>query len=133
MHAMHQALSATEPTRSRRVRHCFIYADEVMEPTWIVLANESRLRVFELQVDGLLHEIVDFLSPKGKMRSETVLAATHQSLLSGNNSASGDAIKDGTLSAPIRQGICSLSRLAASLSGRGALASLPRGSVAIRE
>lgn len=39
-----------------------------METTWIVLANDCRLRVFEIQgSEGTLHEIVDFLSPKGKM------------------------------------------------------------------
>lgn len=38
-----------------------------METTWIVLANDRRLRVFELpSSNGILHEVVDFLSPKGK-------------------------------------------------------------------
>lgn len=107
MQAMHQALSATEPTRSRRVRHCLISADEVMEPMWIVLANESRLRVFELQADGrFLHEIVDFLSPKGRMRSEKVLGVARYDLLASNNSAGADADadEDRTSSTLVRQG-----------------------------
>ena len=38
-----------------------------METTWIVLADDSRLRVFEIQGSkGILYEVVDFLSSEGK-------------------------------------------------------------------
>ena len=59
---------------------------EVMETTWIVVANDSRLRVFEIRGDGgILHEVVDFLSPKGKMLAKKAFHADQHPPLASNH------------------------------------------------
>lgn len=40
-----------------------------METTWLVVASKHRLRVFEVLVQiGVLSEVVDFVSPNGRLR-----------------------------------------------------------------
>lgn len=59
---------------------------EVMETTWIVVANDSQLRVFEIRGDGgILHDVVDFLSPKGKMLAEKAFEANQLPPLASNH------------------------------------------------
>lgn len=62
-----------------------------MEATWVVLANDCRLRVFEIQGSvGILHEIVDFLSPKGKADIKKAFETIQPDSFTCSDSASAD-------------------------------------------
>src|ERR1700712_4985301 len=63
-----------------------------MEATWVVLANDCRLRVFKIQgSDGIFHEIVDFLSPKGKIDIKKNFETVQPDLFKRSHSACADS------------------------------------------
>lgn len=50
-----------------------------METIWILLADQNRLRVFEiLEKIGTVREVVDFLSPRGRMRIPLACEITNE-------------------------------------------------------
>ena len=62
-----------------------------METTWIVLASDCRLRVFEFQGnEKISYEIVDFLSPKGKMYIRKSHEGIQHDSLTRNHSTCAD-------------------------------------------
>jgi hypothetical protein len=76
-----------------------------METTWIVLANDCRLRVFEIRGSGgILHEIVDFLSPEGRMCVEKDFGTIRNNSFTRSHSKCAGNNKADSCNALARQG-----------------------------
>jgi protein required for attachment to host cells len=73
------ALPLQEPSDSSLVEQARISEALKMEITWIIVADQTRLRVFEIAGGTVnLYEIVDFLSPEGRMRVQVPLENVQQ-------------------------------------------------------
>ena len=62
-----------------------------METIWVLVADQHRLRVFEiLEKDGNFHEVVDFLSPKGRLSTRSASESASEYAIGNTNLGRAD-------------------------------------------